>query len=332
MNILIVANYNPSKGGISGVVYNHFTKLIEEGFSARIFNTKRNAIARIFILIPLICNVRKYEVVHLHGCSWLGFFPIVIGIITSKIIFKKKTIVTYHGGGADVFLKKYSNIVRWFLRKADHTTVMSKFLQDVFSKYGIETLILRNVTNLKIDLKSNMDYSFPSIISIRSLEEIYNIQDIIEAYKITKLRYTNATLQIAGIGDMQKELMALSNGCEGITFLGTIPNKEIQNTLRNNNIFISVPSIDNQPMSIIEAFSCGIVVISSNVGGVPDMIDNGRNGILVDVHNPKQIAEKIDWIMQHQEDAIKISKEGKSVAEQYQWNAVWPVLVNLYEN
>lgn len=332
MKILIVANYNKNEGGISGVVLNHFKKLIDEGYIVNIFNTKRNPLIRLCLIFPLIHIVKKYDIIHIHGCSGLGFYPIIVGILSSKIFASKKTIVTYHGGGAEAFLNKRKRIIKWFLDKADHITVMSVYLKDVFNKYKINTIILKNLIDIEIDNEIRMDFPSPKILSIRSLSKMYNVQDIIVAFKIIKKNYKNASLKIAGAGEQLNSLMKLGSDCESIEFLGVLPNNKIPELIKSNNIFVSVPSFDNQPMSILEAFACGIIVISTNVGGVPYMIEDGRNGLLVDVNNPQQIAEKIDWIISHPELSIKIIEEGKKEVEKYLWKNIWPTLVGLYEN
>jgi len=332
MKIIIIANYTEDKGGISGVVFNHFKKLTEEGHTVQIFSTYRSQLTRIFLFFLLMVKVRKYDVVHIHGCSGRGFLPVVIGILSAKVFNKRKTIVTYHGGGAEDFLKKRKKLIKWFLGKADYITVMSGFLQDVFKRFDIDTVILKNVIDIDIDTKISSGFSTPKLLSIRGLSKIYNINDIIEAFKIVKKKYPTASLKIAGTGEEQENLVKLVAGCEQIEFLGKLPSSKMSELMKENNIFISVPSFDNQPMSILEAFASGIIIIASNVGGVPYMIENGRNGLLVDVNSPEQIVEKIDWIIENPESAIQIVEEGKKEVEKYLWKNIRQTLIGFYLN
>jgi len=332
MKILIVANYTPNEGGISGVVFNHYRKLSDEGNNMEIFNTKRNPLIRLYLIFKLINKVKKNDIIHIHGCSGLGFYPIFVGVLSSKIFTSKKTIVTYHGGGAEAFLNKRERLIKWFLNNADHVTVMSKYLHEVFRKYNIHTIILKNVIDIENENENRSDFSFPKIISVRSLSKIYNVNDIIEAFKKVKEKYKNASLKIAGSGEQLKSIKKLGTDCADIEFLGVLPNNKIPLLLKSNNIFVSVPSFDNQPMSILEAFSSGIIVISTSVGGVADMIEDGRTGLLVDVNNPQQIAEKIDWIISNPQLSKRIIVEAKREVEKYFWENIRPVLVELYEN
>ncbi|MEA2107181.1 MAG: glycosyltransferase family 4 protein [Bacteroidota bacterium] len=332
MKILIVANYNEGRGGISGVVKNHYDKLKEDSHFIEIFNTKKDVIARIFLIFPLIFKVKQFQVIHIHGCSGLGFYPIFIGIIASKVFARKKAIITYHGGGAENFLKNHSGFIKWFMKKANYITVMSNFLQNIFAKYQIETVILKNLINIKIETTTQLVIDTPRILSIRSLSTNYNIHDIISAFALIKNKFKGATLQIAGSGPLEASLKKQAEEISGITFLGQIPNKEITTLMNRNNVFITVPSHDNQPMSILEAFSVGIPVISTKVGGIPDMITDVYNGFLVDVHSSEQIADKVTWIFSNQNKIPEILANAKESVKDYQWPVIKNKLLMLYAN
>ncbi len=332
MNVLLISNYNKDIGGISGVVYNTYNKLKEEGFYVEIFNTHRNQIVRTILIFPLLLKVRRFEIIHIHGCSYFGFYPIVLGVIASKIIYKRKTIVTYHGGGAESFFRRNYKLVSIILKKVDHITVMSSFLQNVFSKYGLSTTILPNLTNLESKINFEINLKTLRIISIRTLDKMYNIDDIINAFIIIKEHFEDAELRIIGNGS---EIEKLKNYCKereliGVEFFGKISNERIIEELSKSNIMVSVPSFDNQPLSILEAFASAIPVISSNVGGIPYMIKDGVTGFLVNTNNPAQIAQKILWIMHHPEKTKEIIINASKELTKYQWGSIRKQLLNLY--
>ncbi len=333
IKLLIIGNYAEGKGGISGVISNHYQKLRQEGCQVDIFNTKRHNLIRLFLLLPLIVRLRKYNIIHIHGCSYMGFYPIVLGLIASKWIYHKTTVVTYHGGGAKDFLSKRQRFVRFFLKKADEVTVMSPFLQDIFTAFNIPTVILPNLVDIEVRRDNEVDFTIPKLISLRSLSSIYNIHDIISAYEIVLQNNPKTELTIAGSGEKQAVLKEQAESIQNanITFLGHISNLEIQTILSQANIMISVPSFDNQPMSILEAFACGTLVISSNAGGVPYMIQDGVNGLLVDAHRPEQVAKKIIWVMNHPEERRQIIENAKKAIKQYQWHNIKEQLLQIYK-
>lgn len=333
MRILIIGNYIEGNGGISGVINNHYKKLNEDGNDAVIFNTKKNSIFRLLMIFILIFKVKQYDIIHSHGSSNMGFFPIVISIIAGKIINRKRTIITYHGGGAAEFLNKHHRFIKIILSKADVVTVMSGFLLKTFSKYNINTSILPNLIDIKIIENININFNVPKLVSIRALETIYNIDAVIKAFSIVEKKYPHSQLRIVGKGNELENLTTLATNLElkNISFLGSMTNEQIPDELSSSNIMISVPSFDNQPMSILEAFACGIPVISSNVGGIPYMIKDGINGLLVELNRPAQIAEKVDWIINHPEQTKEIIANAKYELKQYQWSSIKKQLFEIYQ-
>lgn len=334
MKVLIVANYKEGIGGISGVVYNHVCKLQEEGYQVNIFNTRVSIIKRLFLVFSLSKAVKQVDVVHAHGCSFWGFFPVFISVIACKLIQKKRLIVTYHGGGADDYLRRNTYWIVRFLKQVDTITVMSGFLESVFAKYNIKTIILPNLSNVIIQKEICADFAKPKLVSVRSHEEIYNVCDIIDAFAIIKKQYPNAELKILGKGSLTDELKKQVHtlALQHVEFFGAVTSEQVPDILRSSNIFISVSSFDNQPMSVLEAFASGIPVIASNVGGVPFMVRDHYSGLLVDVHAPDQIADKVIWIMNHREDTNTMIKNAQAELAMYQWSHIKQILEKLYNN
>ena len=67
---------------------------------------------------------------------------------------------------------------------------------------------------------------------------------------------------------------------KNVTFVGAVPHKEMYHYLQQADVFVSAPKVDNMPMSVLEAFNAGLLVISSNVGGVPFLVADNSTGYL----------------------------------------------------
>lgn len=330
-NILLIANYQKLRGGISAQVLNLYNALTSDGYNVEIFNTKGNYLKRAFMFFPLLKKSYSYNVLHAHGCSDFGFFPILLTVIIG-IILRKKKIITFHGGGADVFLRKHNWWATSILKKANNIIVMSSYLESVFTKYSIQTKVVPNIFEKDCYL-SKKNYTYPKIISIRSLESIYNIDDIIRSFSIIKVKYPKASLKIVGDGSKRQSLEKLVENLRlaDVTFSGRINNDRIVEALQDSNIFISASSFDNQPFSILEAFICGLPVIATNIGGIPDMIQNGVNGLLFKPKNYKEIVHYVDWIMKNKRKTQNIIRNGKDSLAHYSWDEQKDVMKYLYD-
>ena len=122
--ILLIGNYKAGVGGISGQMELLHKHLIAYGIECRILSTSCNTIRRILLFPRLMFMGRYYDIFHVHGCSYWGFFPIILSSIISKIL-RKRLIVTYHGGDAQRFFGRFKFLAGCFLSNCQEVTVPS---------------------------------------------------------------------------------------------------------------------------------------------------------------------------------------------------------------
>ena len=183
MKILLIANYQENVGGISVQVELLYKNLIRDGVEVNIYSFKANSLKRLWLFFKLFFIAYRYDVLHVHACSNWGFLPVVFGIIVGRVL-RKKTIVTYHGGGADDFFGKHTFIVRFFLLQANYNIVLSGFLECIFKKYNIPCIVIPNIIEFEKDHYKKREQIKPIFISVRTLEPLYNISCIIKAFEI----------------------------------------------------------------------------------------------------------------------------------------------------
>jgi glycosyltransferase involved in cell wall biosynthesis len=199
--------------------------------------------------------------------------PAVMGVIAGKL-WRKRIVITYHGGEAKEYFAKHVGFVKRWLGRANQVIVLSGFLKEVFDQYNIPCVVIPNIVVLQPQQKRTRDIG-PKFISIRHLEPLYNIPCILRAYEQVLKVYPDATLDILGRGSQREELEAYveEHQLTDITFVGQVPNQQIYDYLAKADIMLSAPKIDNMPVSLLEAMNAGLLVISSRVGGVPYMIE-----------------------------------------------------------
>jgi glycosyltransferase involved in cell wall biosynthesis len=95
------------------------------------------------------------------------------------------------------------------------------------------------------------------------------------------------------------------------SFLGYIPHAEMPEIYSNSSIFVLPSLIESFPFSILEAMSSGSAVIASNVGGVPEIIDDEVDGLLVQPGNPEILAKKILFLLDNESETKKLSKKAR---------------------
>jgi glycosyltransferase involved in cell wall biosynthesis len=329
--ILLIGNYNYAIGGISSQIELLSDHLNNEGYSSNIFSLKATFLRRIFLFFKLIYIGKHYNIFHIHGCSNRGFLPIIYGVIVGKMLHKK-LIITYHGGGAYFFFKKHPKFIRYFLLKADKVTVMSGYLKKIFAEFDIPCIVIPNILKMEnIKVRKRVVIN-PNFISIRNLTPIYNVMCVVKAFEIVKSNISSATLTILGTGECLENIEAYikKNSIKDVLIVGLVPNTEIYKWLDKSDISLFSPLIDNMPISILESFNAGLLVISSNVGGIPYMVIDGKTGYLFESDNEKKLAEKMLLAIENQEVSKKIIINASQELKKYYWENLKDMVIKLY--
>jgi len=331
MKILLIANYRPGAGGISSQVEQLQRHLTQEGEEVEVFCTKASALKRMGMFLSILPKARNFDILHIHCCSNWGFLPAVIGITAGKIL-KKRLILTYHGGGGENFFKAHKKFVKFWLTKTNANIVLSGFLAKIFDDNDIPYVVIPNILDVDESIYRERDVVKPDFISIRTLAPLYNIECIIKAFAKVKKQLSAATLTVLSDGASRTglEKMVKDNNIQDVAFIGRVKNEEVYAWLDKADILLSTPHIDNQPMSILEAFKVGLLVISTNVGGVPYMIQEKKNGMMVDDDDSAALAEKMVWAVTHQEETKKMMREGHKCLYDYSWENIKTKLYKLY--
>ncbi|MDH5767090.1 MAG: glycosyltransferase, partial [Gammaproteobacteria bacterium] len=168
----------------------------------------------------------------------------------------------------------------------------------------------------------------------RNLTPVYNISCTINAFKIVVDNYPDAILNIAGDGPEMSnlKLQAKQLGIEkNINFLGNLPNDKIPELFSKCSILINTPIIDNMPGSILEAYACGLAVVSTNVGGIPFIVNHGVTGMLSDSGDSNCLAKNIIYFIENKESAYEMISNARHFVENLSWGLVgkqWGELYN----
>lgn len=331
MKVLLICNYKPGVGGISGQVEILQRKLRNEGHTADIFSTKGSVLWRLGLLCKLRKIARKYDVLHVHCCSGWGFLPAVVGVNVGRQL-GKRVVLTYHGGGGERFFAKYTRMVKHYLTRTDANIVLSGFLGEVFTHYGIPYTTIPNIIEFDDTQFRKRTSIAPNFICIRTHEELYNIPCILRAFRQVQAELPEATLTLVGDGSQHEQLKQLAEdlGLHNVTFTGRVDNSTIYNYLNQADIMLSSPKVDNMPVSLLEAMNAGLLVISSRVGGVPYMIENNHTGLLFESDNNVELAEKMIWAVDNQAVAQDIIQKAHLTVNQYRWENIKDKLHQAY--
>ena len=331
MKVLLICNYKPGVGGISGQVEILQRKLRTEGHIADIFSTKGSFLWRLGLFGRLRKVARNYDVLHIHCCSGWGFLPAVVGVTVGRRL-KKRIVLTYHGGGGEKFFDKYPKLVHHYLMRTDANIVLSGFLAKVFDNHHLPHTIIPNIIELDSGQYRERTQIHPRFICTRAHEPLYNIACILKAFQIVQNELPEAGLILVGDGSEHGRLISMVQelNLKNVTFTGRVNNQKIYHFLDQADIFLSAPTVDNMPVSVLEAMNAGLLVISSRVGGVPYMIKNNSTGLLFENNNPDELSQKMLWATANQTIAKTIIQQAHHATRGYRWENIKEKLYSTY--
>lgn len=284
----------------------------------------RTAIVSMFYIAGLLRRVPKYDVIHIFSASYRSFLLAPAPAILISRFFGKKSILNYRSGEADDHLSRSGKRVFRIIRSANKIVVPSGYLVDVFAKHGFPAEYIYNIADLDAFRFRERTTVTPNILVPRNLEPLYDIETAIRAFAIFRKKHAGATITIVGGGSDEKRLKKLValEGMTDVVFTGRVERTEIARLYDAADIFLNTSIIDNMPVAIVEAFHCGLPVVTTNAGGIPYIVRDRENGRLVPMKDVQAVATALDEVYTNAQLRSKIVDGARKSAEQYGWDQV----------
>lgn len=275
----------------------------------------------------------RSNVVHVFSHSYLSFFLFAFPAVAAGKVMGKRVIIHYHGGAAGAFLKRWFWLARLALESADMIIVPSGFLAAVFMRHHLRTHEIPNI--LPVDSLPFRERSplRPHVIMARHLEPDYNIACGLRAFSILRQSRPDATLTIAGDGSEKAMLASLCRELgisDSVIFTGNVENAKMKLLYDRADIYLNSSRVDNQPVSILEAFACGLPVVSTAVGGIPYMTRHGEDAMLAPDDDHAQLAAHMVALLQDSALSARLIHQARQRVREHAWEPIYSKLLKLY--
>ena len=210
------------------------------------------------------------------------------------------------------------------MRLATVITVPSAYLKRTFEQHQLDAHTVPNMIDLDRFKYCPRSRLMPRLVVSRNLEPMYNIKMALCAYEIIRRRYPDARLEILGSGSEEKSLIAWAKerGLEGVVFYGAVSPVRVPEFLNRADILLNPTNVDNFPLSLVEAFACGLAVVSTNVGGIPDLVGESGAALLVSANDAEEMAAKVMELLADRALAERTISAGRRLAEKHDWKMV----------
>ncbi len=324
--ILYIGN-KLSKHGNTATSIETLGPLLEaEGFELRYASSKKN---KIFRMLDMLWTTLRFafrtDYVIIDTYSTVNFW---YAFAVSQLcrIFGLKYIPVLRGGNLPDRLAKSPKLCSMIFSHSYKNIAPSGYLMDAFSKAGFQnltyipnTLEVANYEFLKREVFR------PKLFWVRSFSPIYNPKMAIDVLKILKTEFPDASLCMVGPdknGFQQEIVDYASQQAVAVTFTGKLSKPDWHKLSREYDIFINTTHYDNTPVSVIEAMALGLPVVSTNVGGIPFLLENAKTALLVNDSDAQAMADKIRELTMSDAIAKSVADRARNLVETFDWHKI----------
>jgi glycosyltransferase involved in cell wall biosynthesis len=273
------------------------------------------------------------DVLHVLACSWLYFFVVACPAVTLGRLRRKRVILNYRGGEAEAFFRWAAPFAKPFFRMADVVTAPSDFLVEVLGRrLDVPVQVAPNIVDLDAFPYKPRRSVQPKMIVTRHLEALYDVECVIRAFRQVQTRYPQASLVIAGSGSEESRLQKLVStwNLKNVSFVGYVPHRKLSSLYAECDILLNASRADNFPGSLVEAAVSGLVVVSTNPGGIPYVFESEKNALLVSVGDWAGMAAAVIRVLENPHLAATLTEEALARFRRYEWNSVRTILYRIY--
>jgi glycosyltransferase involved in cell wall biosynthesis len=273
------------------------------------------------LYLPSLRRFADCDVVHVFSASYWSFLLAPAPAMVAARRLGRRIVLHYHSGEADDHLERWSILVHPWLRLADQIVVPSEFLREIFERHGYRARVIPNIVDIDGFRYRERDPLRPRLLSTRNLEAYYRIDAILRAFALVRRVLPEATLTVAGYGSEEAALKGLAGslGSNGIVFTGRVEHRDMPSLYDRSDLYVNASVVDNQPVSVLEAFASGLPVVSTSTGDLKYMVREGVTGFLVPAAEPEEIARRVLQILRRPDHALPVVRSARREVEKHLW-------------
>lgn len=300
--------------------------LTREGYVVFYASDKRNPLLRLTDMIWTTVRLRNQaDFVLIDTYSTSGFwFAFVISQLCR--IMKLRYIPILHGGNLPNRLQNNPKLCEMVFGNAYRNVAPSHYLLEAFRKLGFTNLVfIPNSIEISQYPYFKRKELQPKLLWVRAFDQIYNPKMAVAVLYALQKKFPNAQLCMVGPdrdGSMELCKSYAAEKKVAVRFTGRLPKQEWIALAAEYDIFINTTHFDNTPVSVMEAMALGLPVVTTNVGGIPFLLKEGEDALLVNDSDVEGMVNAIQKLVEKPEMAQKIIQNARKKAECWDWEVV----------
>lgn len=330
--VLIVGPMGMSQGGIATIVYYlindsefkerfHIHTLDTRKKSTKSFSDPSHNYYNYFLIFKQLCLLiwflvfKNIKLVQLYTSSYSSFEKNKLLIKICKL-FGRKVVLDIHGGAFDQYLdslsKKQKERTATVLRRVDAIRVVANYWKEIILKIthtGSNIYVIPNGVKTSLFKHDNIENSNKlDILFVGSMGQRKGILDLLTICPEIFDKHEKSRLVIVGDFEVEKDRLLieqkianLNKPTQRVVFMGALSYDKLIEAYSSSFMFVLPSYNENFPMSILEAMSSGLPVISTSVGAIPEVIINMENGFVIKPGDLSSLKEKINILLSNKD-------------------------------
>ena len=344
IKVLMLGPARDVKGGMTTVVDNYYKYGLDRKVDLKYIETinDKGKISKFISekkgYVEFKKYIDEYDIVHIHMASRRSTFRKgkYIRIAKKK---GKKVILHLHGGEFKMFFNECNLEQQQFIKETLNLSDKIIALSEEWKDY-LETLVdnkdkitvIHNAVIIPEDFQKNL--ATQKFLFLGKIGERKGIYDLLEVFKNVVKNYPNAHLYIGGDGDIDKlnDFINQKNINNNVTYIGWVSGEEKNKYLEECSYFCLPSYNEGMPMSVLEGMAYKNVTISTNVGGIPQVIKDEENGFLIKPGDKEKLFEDIMKAIENEDLRNKLSNNArKTIENKFDINKKIEDLIKIYD-
>ena len=344
MKVLFIAPSRKTRGGITSVIKAYENTNFWQNWSCYWLETHidRSFFEKILYFlkayIKFIFILYQFDIIHIHLSEPASAFRKLFFFIPAQFL-RKKIIVHFHSFSTETTINSKFRILYKFLFKHSDTIIVlsDKWKQDLLKYIDLPTSKIYIIFNPADSTLVKNPYSLnnKTILYAGTLNTRKGYEDLLKSFKLLREHNSNYSLSFAGNGEIDRAKQIANNLgiLDKITFHGWLTGEDKKHLFSTASIFCLPSYAEGFPMAVIDALSYGIPVITTPVGGLPDLLENNHNILFFTPGNIEELYRSLKNVVDDDSLKLRLSTNGFKIAnDTFNITSITHKIDTLYQN